>query len=457
MTVRADLILRNVRPYGEEVCDLAIATGRILALGPDLAASGPEIDGDGHDLITGLHDHHLHLFATAARRVTVDLAGCQGMDVICTALRQHAAGLAEGAWLRATGLIEPDAQLPDRLLLDQWINDRPIRIQDRTGALWLLNSRAIDAIGPGPWPDCVECDALGSPTGRIWRGDAWLRSALPAPPPSLYQLSRELAAFGVTSVTDAGASNGPEEVALFEEAVRSRELLQKLTLMGREDLPLSAGIERGPLKLLYDESALPGVTEVAARIATARQQGRAVAAHCVTLGELLFFLAALDTAGGARAGDRIEHGSLIPESLLADIARAGLTVVPQPGFVRTRGDRYLATIEPDDLPDLYRLCSLTDAGIPVLAGSDAPYGSIDPWEAIHAAMTRTTESGAVIGAREAIPLRRALGLYGADRAIRPGQTADLCLLGTPLSALAKGWAGNPVAMTFIGGVPFTGI
>ncbi len=457
MNVRADLILRNVRPYGEANCDLAIADGRIFAMAPDLAASGPEIDGDGRDLISGLHDHHLHLFATAARRVTADLSGCQNIDAVCTTLRQHAAGLAEGEWLRATGLIEPEAALPDRYLLDQWINDRPIRIQDRTGALWLLNSRAIDAIGPGPWPVCMECDASGRPTGRIWRGDAWLRSALPSPPPSLHDLSRELAAFGVTSVTDAGASNGPEEVALFGAAIRSGELVQKLSLMGREDLPLSVGIERGPLKLLYDESALPDVSEVAARIAAAREQGRGAAAHCVTLGELLFFLAALDAAGGARPGDRIEHGSIIPHSLLADIARAGLTVVTQPGFVRTRGDRYIATIEADDLPDLYRLRSLIAAGIPVLAGSDAPYGSIDPWQAIQAAMTRTTEAGAKIGEAEAISLRQALRLYGADQAIGPGQSADLCLLGTSLSLLEQGWVGNPVAMTIIGGEPFSGL
>jgi hypothetical protein len=32
----------------------------------------------------------------------------------------------------------------------------------------------------------------------------------------------------------------------------------------------------------------------------------------VTEAELVFFLAALEAAGGAQDGDRIEHGSLIP-------------------------------------------------------------------------------------------------------------------------------------------------
>jgi predicted amidohydrolase YtcJ len=453
MTSRVDLILRNVRPHGGALCDVAMADGCIVAVGPQLALLGPDLNGKGRDLIPGLHDHHLHLFATAARRQSVDLSGCVGMAVVKQALRRHAATLEPRAWVRAIGFVEPDTALPDRHSLDQWIPDRPMRIQDRTGALWLLNSQAILALAAGPWPDCVECDGSGTPTGRIWRGDAWLRSVLPLSPPSLTALSRELAAYGVTALTDAGAANGPEEAALFTAARRSGELLQRLTLMGREDLPSSPFFETGPLKLLYDESDLPDVADVAARIAKARQQGRAVAAHCVTLGELMFFLAALDMAGGARSGDRIEHGSIIPDSLLADIVRAGLTVVTQPAFVRTRGDRYLKTVDPLDLPDLYRLRSLIAAGIPVLAGSDAPYGPIDPWQAIHAAMTRTTQEGAVIGDGEAVTLHQALRLFSADQPIQPGDPADLCLLGTPLSKIAQGWNRNPVDMTIIGGTP----
>jgi predicted amidohydrolase YtcJ len=107
------------------------------------------------------------------------------------------------------------------------------------------------------------------------------------------------------------------------------------------------------------------------------------------------------------------------------------------------------------VPDLYRLGSLIAAGIPTLAGSDAPYGPINPWQVIHAAMTRTTQEGAVIGGGEAVTLHQALRLFSADQPIQPGDPADLCLLGTPLSTIAQGWTGNPVDMTFIGGNPIT--
>jgi predicted amidohydrolase YtcJ len=452
MTQRADLVLRNVRPHGGPLCDIAIEAGRIVAIGRQLAATGPAIDGNGLDIIPGLHDHHLHLFATAARRLSADLSRSGDLDAMCASLREEANRLKPGDWLRATGLNAPDGNLPDRYMLDAWISEHPLRIQDRTGALWLFNSRALEAIGPAPWPDCVECDAKGCPTGRIWRGDKWLRSVLPTEPPSLRDLSRELAGYGVTALTDAGASNGPEEATLLAGAVQSGDLLQKLTVMGREDLPQSSHFQRGPVKLLYDETDLPEVDDVAARIVIARQQRRAVAAHCVTLGELVFFLAALDAAGGARPGDRIEHGSVIPQSLMADIAGAGLTVVTQPGFIHTRGDRYLDTIEPNDRIDLYRLRSLFDVNIAVLAGSDAPYGSVDPWQAIESAVSRITAAGQIFDRSEAVSFGRALGLYGADQPIALGMAADMCLLSVPLTALAYGVAHNPVAATFIDGV-----
>lgn len=450
MKATADLILRQVRPFGGTETDVAIKDGRIAAMGPALAVDGPEIAGGGRDILPGLVDHHIHLFATAAKAESVDLSDARTSQEISDALRAAAAHRAPDAWVRATGFIE-SGTLPDCAVLDGWMSDRPLRVQARTGGLWLLNTMALAMLGTGPWPECVERDATGRPTGRIWRGDDWLREVIGGTAPSLAPISRDFARFGITAVTDAGARNGPLEGTLFDTAIARGDLLQKLTVMGCEDLPASPHYRMGPLKLLYDETDLPDVEAVAKRIRTARHQGRSVAAHCVTLGELLFFLAALEAAGGGRASDRIEHGSVIPQSMIPDIAAAGLTVVSQPGFVRARGDRYLATIQPDDLSDLYRLRSLLDFDIALRAGSDAPYGDIDPWAAMATAMRRTTSSGAVLGPDEALTLTQALSLYLGSKAIQSGMPADLCLLDRPITQLAQFDGQNPVALTLIAG------
>ena len=123
-------------------------------------------------------------------------------------------------------------------------------------------------------------------------------------------------------------------------------------------------------------------------------------------------------------GDRIEHGAVVPLELIGRLRDLGLTVVTQPGFVAERGDEYLADVDPADRPDLWRCGSLLAAGVAVGAGTDAPFGSADPWRAVAAAIDRRTEGGAMLGTRRADRGRggaRPLpGAAGPARAVRPG-------------------------------------
>ena len=168
----------------------------------------------------------------------------------------------------------------------------------------------------------------------------------------------------------------------------------------------------------------------------------------------MFFLAALDAAGGARPGDRIEHGSLIPAGLIGAIADRSLAVVANPGFIAARGDRYMSEVEATQRPGLHRLASLAAASVQLLGGSDAPYGPLNPWIAIAAAVRRRCPSGAVLGASEALDPQTALGLFRTGDAIRPGAPGDCCLVDADWrEQLADTIAPDPVALTLVGGKP----
>jgi predicted amidohydrolase YtcJ len=103
---------------------------------------------------------------------------------------------------------------------------------------------------------------------------------------------------------------------------------------------------------------------------------------------------------GSIPGDRIGHGALIPAESIAEIRRHGLTVVTQPGFLSDRGDDYLRHVEAIDLPDLYRVQSLIDAGVAVAFSSNAPYGPVDTWPVVDSAVHRRSRDGFVIGEHE---------------------------------------------------------
>ena len=463
------MLIRRAEVAGAGVCDVAVEGSVIRAVGPDLAREPDEtvLDAGGGALLPGLHDHHLHLFALAAARTSVRCGppDIHDADELADAL---AHGELTRGWLRGVGYHESVAGPVDRAALDRLAPDVPCRVQHRSGALWVLNSRALAELGLDGGVDAegVERDADGRATGRLFRLDAWLRERLGAGAfPDLSPVGQTLARAGVTGVTDATATNGPVELAALRLAQARGELVQRLLVMGTPELPslgngAHAPLARGPVKLVLAENALPALDALTATIARAHDGSRAVAIHCVTRAELLLALAALEAAG-SHDGDRIEHASVTPPDAFATLASLGTTVVTQPNFVRERGDAYFAEVEPRDRPDLYRCRSLEDAGIALGGGTDAPFGAPDPWAAMRAAVDRRTLAGRMLGPDEALDPERALALFttpahdpgGAPRAIAPGALADLVLLDRPWSRARDRLDPADVSATLIAGCP----
>ncbi len=415
------------------------------------------VDAAGGALLPGLHDHHIHLLALAAALHSVTLGPPTVRDnaEFDAALADARQAAATGAWIRGTGYHESVAGELTRDRLDAIVADRPVRVQHRGGALWILNSVALDAAGLDAETDPdVERDASGRLTGRLWRWDARLReTTADSPVPDLGVVARRLIGCGITGVTDATPDLDETGMALLAHAVGSGLLPLDVVLLGAPDGPaLLTSLRLGPRKLLLSDHDLPGLDELVAQIASAHAARRPVAVHCVTREALLLTLAALDAAGHLE-GDRIEHAAVVPTEARGILAAAGLRVVTQPSFISDRGDDYLADVDPQDLPGLYPYCSLLDAGVAVAPSSDAPFGDLDPWRTIAAAASRKTESGRVVGADERVDPRTTLAGYlsraedpgGAVRTVRPGEPADLCLLALPLAdALEAPSAANVV-------------
>jgi predicted amidohydrolase YtcJ len=438
------VLIRNAEIGGRTPTDVRIAEGRIAEIGAGLARSRsePVCEARGGALLPGLHDHHVHLHALAAAQTSIACGPPAVTDAeqLRSALRS-AAARGDG-WLRGVAYHESVAGPLDRDRLDVWVADRPLRVQHRSGALWVLNSAGVAEIerSGARWSEGAERDAQGRLTGRLFRADAWLRARSPSELPDLAAIGAQLASFGVTGATDASASNDAIALGHLRDAAERGALPQRLLVMGGPDLPESASprAARGAVKALLDEPALPDFAAFCASIRAAHAAGRAFAVHCVTRAQALFAAAAIRDAG-ARRGDRLEHASVAPPELVALAAEIGLAIVTQPHFLAERGDDYRRDVEPEDLPWLYRARGWLSAGVALAAGSDAPYGSPDPWRGIAAAAQRRSASGAVLGPDEALTPEQALALYtsplgdpgGPPRVVAVGAEADLCLLDRP--------------------------
>jgi predicted amidohydrolase YtcJ len=263
----------------------------------------------------------------------------------------------------------------------------------------------------------------------------------------LSRVSRRLASYGVTGVTDATPDLGVDDVVAFAEARRHGDLLQHVHCLA-------------PGKRILHDDGLD-LAELTEWVEARHRQGGHVAVHCVTAAQLVVTIAALRAAGTV-PGDRIEHAAMVPDDCLADLADLGVIVATQPNFVCERGDQYLVDVPRDDHDQLWRLGSLLAADVPVVLSTDMPFGDADPWAAMRAAVRRTTASGAPLGPGEAVSARTALELFHGElehpthrRTVAPGQPGDLCVLAaSPDEVLAELASDMVVATVVAGAVAF---
>jgi predicted amidohydrolase YtcJ len=457
------MLIRDAEIAPGCVTHVQISGGLIGKIGSDLKPDedGIVVEAGGGALLPGLHDHHFHLLSFAASLESVECgppSATRALDLI--RILRSAPRTTEQNWLRGVGYHESVAGEIDRDWLDQAVPDRPVRVQHRSGRLWILNSRALEILTAGGNDTPLEREGSRF-TGRLYEGDGWLRHRLGNRRPSLHRASHFLLSRGVTGITDATPANTATEFEMFRKAFGSREIAQNILVMGDatldhvSDVP---GIQRGATKIHLRDAALPPLDEVAVRIRHSHAADRPVAVHCVTLGEAMLAIAAFQD-GGTIQGDRIEHAAITPPYMLAMMAELGLTVVTQPNFVAERGDAYLRDVEPRDQPWLYRLRGFLDSGIALAGGTDAPFGDADPWRAMAAAVERRSSGGSPIGPEEALAPEEALGLFlsaprspgGTARAIMPGADADLCLLRQSWRDARSDLADAQVALTIKSG------
>ena len=439
-----------------------------------------EIDCQGGTLVPGFNDAHCHILATASSLLAVDCSpsAVSSIAEIQEQIKRRAARVPESTWIRATGYNEfylREKRHPTRRDLDAAVSDRPVRLTHRSGHAVVLNSLGLALAGisadtPDPTYGVIDREPdTGEPTGLLLQMDDYLDGVVP--PLSRSEIDAgvrlfndECLALGITSLTDATPGNSPERWRLFEGLKERSLLTPDLTLMagashlggfleegftfGHEGTGMRLGAAKIMLTMTTG-SLHPSSEELAAIVGDAHRNGFQVAIHAV---EMEAVEAAIEAIGlqtpqaAAARRHRIEHCSECPPHLVQELARCGITVVTQPGFIYHSGERYLSDVREDRRPWLYPIGSLQATGVPLAAGSDAPVAPMDPVKGIYAAVTRRAASGDVLLPDEALSVKQALrmhvlgGAYAAFQehqcgSVEAGKRADLALLDRDLTAV----------------------
>jgi predicted amidohydrolase YtcJ len=415
------MLIQRARTLGGGLVDLRVSA--LIDEVADTVAPRPGedvLDAAGGTVLPGLHDHHVHLHAAAAAATSVRVGPPQVRDRAGLAGALASAEAGDDGWIRAVGYHDSVAGPLDRAALDALVPTVPLRVQHRSGVLWMLNSAGLARVGLTDHPD-----------GRLRSADSW-SNALARGETKLTDLSDRLSRYGVTGITDATPDLDVADIVRLTELHRRGELGQHVRCLAPGK------------RILHDDDL--DLEHLAGWIAERHRNGGPVAVHCVTAAQLLVMIAALREA------------AVVPPDCLTDIADLGLAVVTQPNFVAERGDQYLDEVPAAEHDQLWRVASLLRAGVPVALSTDMPFGNADPWAAMRAAVHRTTRSGAVLGVDERVSARTALTMFlgrpdqpAQPRTVKPGEPADLCVLSVPPeTALAELDAGM-VAATIIAG------
>jgi len=425
------MLIKNVDLGGRNL-DVSVKNGLIAEIGEGLAMVDAlsVYDGQGGALLPGLHDHHIHLNAAAAAMSSVS---CGPPDIKTKAQLIEVLHSADADFIRGIGYHYSVAGRIDRQWLDAHGPQKPIRIQHRTGRLWILNSLAMQKL------------EISKPeNGRLMDADKAMRAKSSFP--DLQPLINRLLSYGITGVTEVTPHNGLSEL----ENYRRQTGPLSLSIMGSAELKSH---QSQHLKLHYHDYNLPPLETLVSEMQQAHEAGRNIASHCVTRAELMLTLAAIEMAGSIY-GDRIEHAAIADDAAIEWMQNLGVIVVTQPNFITERKAAYLVDVPKSEHPNLWRLRAFTEAGLRVAAGSDAPFGNPNPWAAMAAAVTRPSGFE-----DEAISPEVALALYtkpAADAGANPrnisvGGKADMCLLDRDWDLARAALADVQVRATWIAG------
>ncbi len=501
---------------------------RILAVGEERPAADQVIDQGGGLLTPGFVDAHVHAVQGGLERIRCDLSHLEDRQAYLDAIRAYADAHPDLPWILGGGwaMAAFPGGAPTAAELDTAVADRPVFLPNRDHHGAWVNTAAMRLAGItadtlDPADGRLERDADGVPNGTLHEGAMDLVSQLvPATgaaelEAALAEGQRYLHSVGVTGWQDAiiGDYAGVDDAGeTYRAAARSGALTADVVGAlwwdrdrGLEQIPelvdkratLSHGRFRATsIKVMQDGVPENGTASMAEPYldrcghathnrghsfvdpAVLREAAPALAAegfqiHIHAIGDAAV-AEALDALAGAEAAcpgaDLRHHIAHLQFVRPADRERFGALGV-------AANVQSLWACHDEEMTDLvipqvgaeragwqYPWAALVDSGARLVAGSDWPVSTPDPWQALHVAVNRTdpTYGGEPLNPEQAIDLATALSAYTAGSAwvnhrddagrIAPGYVADLALHDRdPFAAATTEIAATRVVATWVGG------
>ncbi|USX26380.1 amidohydrolase [Oxalobacteraceae bacterium OTU3CINTB1] len=496
--------------------------GRVIVVGgeKDTAARLPDaqhIDAQGKTLLPGLIDAHGHVFELGEIASGVDLFSATSLGGAVRAVAEFSRSHPKNAWIVGYGWNQEVWKLgrfPTAAELDAVVGDRPVLLHRVDAHASWVNTKALEMAGinkdtPDPAGGKIERDANGKPTGVLVDSAMELVNKvvpLPTPAQARGTLDNALAALakvGLTSVHDAGIKVAQDD--LYRDYADHGKLTARVyAMIGDTAGDFDELSREGPLKSyandvyalaavkLYSDGALgsrgaalmspysdmPSTKgllfypndEMLAKMNKAMKAGYQVNIHAIgDAGNrqiLDAYAQLIPKYKNAQLRHRIEHAQVVA---LDDIPRfKALGVIPSMQPTHATSDQNMAEhrVGPERIKGAYAWRTFLDQGSKIACGSDFPVESPNPFEGLHAAVTRQNNAGVPAGGwykNQAMTMNEAFRCFTLDAAyaahqenvigsLEPGKWADFILIDRDIFKVAPEQIGKTVVLqTWMGG------
>ncbi len=432
---------------------IAVLRGRIVAIGTDAEVrrwAGPQtevVDLQGHRVVPGFYDAHLHFLGGGLQLSRVDLKDAADEEEWGKRLLAIDRNLPRERWLLG-GNWDHDrtfgGQLPTAAVIDKYVKDRPVFLRRYDGHMGVANTAALRLAGITRDTADVAGGVIGrhpdgTPNG-ILRDNAMSLVERVIPEPEMEEVReavlaalRHAARCGVTSVDDMDGSS-PSTRRRYLQVLQELALQGRLTCRVHVRWPIAlqkeladVGLRRnfgndwvqlGGVKGFMDGSlgsstakmfepyeAQPVNTGVFVTppetmgrlIRNAHAAGLSVCVHAI--GDqanavlLDLYAAATPPRESGQARFRIEHAQHLRPADYHRFAALGVIASMQPYHVIDDGRWAEGRIGKKRCASSYAFRSLLDAGAILAFGSDWPVAPLEPLLGIDAAVNRRTLDG----------------------------------------------------------------
>jgi predicted amidohydrolase YtcJ len=442
---------------GKRAEALAVRGDRILAVGARdeiMKLKGPQtqiIDLQGHFVMPGFNDAHMHLASAGLEKMNVDLVGAKTLDEFRDRLRARCETVGPGEWVVGEGWDEtlwPVKTLPSRWDLDEVAGSHPVYLERVDGHIGVANTHALQLASVtvatrDPEGGKIDRDENGTPTGILReKAQELVQSAIPKPTPEKRRQAIELALADLAShgVTSAQDYSQWDDFHVYEELERQGKLTARISEWLSFDEPIDRlnkerashpasdnMLHTGMLKAFMDGSLgsktasllepysddpkNSGLPQYDAAKLNAMTKERVLAGYQVgfhAIGDkgvqmaLDAFAEAEKAAkeANAKAVDggtdyrlRIEHAQVTTPQQVARFKELKVIASMQPSHVLTDMNWAESRLGPNRAEHSYAWAEFLHRGVTLAFGTDYPVEPVTPFRGLYAAVTRMSEDG----------------------------------------------------------------